>query len=330
MPSNKNAVLRYRIIDGCLTNPYHKYPSLDYIQKKIEEQLNNAISVSMIHKDFKSMKEIYSAPIKFNKIREGYHYTEDGFSIKEFPLTTEEISALDFSTALLQNLKGTKLFIQFENAINKLTEGYRISKVLGKSERQVIQIEEPTKTLGNQWLEPLLEAIIQKKALAITYARYGGEPKEHIVSTCLLKEYHNRWYLVGYSARVKDLLVMALDRIKAVDPSKSPYQADINFISEDFFKYSFGITQIHGAKPEKILLSFTPHQAQYILSQPLHQSQKLILENSKEVQIELEVYITQELIMSILGYGAGVKVLKPVHFKKQIKELIQQMLVNYK
>ena len=330
MPSNKNATLRYRIIDSCLTNSMHPYPNVAYIQRKIEEQLNGEISISMIRKDFAAMEHIYSAPIKFNKTREGYYYTEADFSIKEFPLSEEEISALDFSTALLNNLKDTQLFSQFENAINKIIEGYRISKKIGKSERQLIQVEEPVRTQGQEWLEPLLDAIKYKNAVKVIYARYGGVPKEHIMSPCILKEYHNRWYLVGYSARVNDLLVMALDRIKTVEASKSAYQADMNFNSEDFFKYSFGITQIHGAKPEKILLSFTPHQAQYILSQPLHQSQKLILENSKEVQVELEVYITQELIMSILGYGAGVKVLKPVHFKKQIKELIQQMLVNYK
>jgi predicted DNA-binding transcriptional regulator YafY len=330
MPSNKNAILRYRIIDGCLTNTMHPFPSVDYIREKIENQLQGEISISMIRKDFASMKQIYSAPIKFNKTRDGYYYSEKGFSIKEFPLTTEEIAALDFSTALLNNLKDTQLFRQFENAINKLTEGYRISKILGKSERQLIQVEEPLKTHGHEWLEQLLDAIIYKKAVTITYTRYGGVPKEHVFSPCILKEYHNRWYVVGYSTRVSDLLVMALDRIKNIENSNLAYAGNVDFNSEDFFKYSFGITQIHGAKPEKILLSFTPMQAQYILSQPLHHSQKLILENDHEIHIELELYITQELIMSILGYGVGVKVLKPLHFKRQIKELIEQMLLKYK
>jgi hypothetical protein len=63
----------------------------------------------------------------------------------------------------------------------------------------LIQIEEPVKTQCNQWLEPILNAIIEQKTLIITYARYGGEPKEHLVSACLLEEYHNRWYLFGHS-----------------------------------------------------------------------------------------------------------------------------------
>lgn len=330
MPSNKNAILRYRIIDGCLTNPYHKYPLLRYIKEKIEEQLTDNISESMIHKDFAAMKRIYDAPIKYNKTYGGYCYTEEAFSIKEFPLTTDEVSALDFSTALLHNLKGTKLFDQFENAINKMIEGYRISKIIGKSERQLIQVEEPVKTSGNEWLEPLLNAIINQKAIAITYSRYGGEPKLHQFSPCILKEYRNRWYVAGYSERTQNALVMALDRINQLEQTDIDYTTIPDFNPDDFFKYSFGITQINDALPEKIVLSFTSQQAHYILGQPMHHSQQVILENEEEVQIQLEVYITQELIMAILSYGAQVKVLAPVLLKEKIRDLIAAMSANYK
>ncbi len=330
MPRTKNASLRYRIIDSCLTNKQHKYPDLQYIRDRIEEQLMDNISESMLNKDLAEMKRMFNAPIKFDKNKGGYYYSEEIFSLKEFPLTNEEVSALDYSTALLQNLKGTKLFDQFENAINKIIEGYRVSKIIGKSERQLIQVEEPVKTGGNEWLELLLRAIVSKQTIKVVYARYGGQDKTHILSPYLVKEYHNRWYVVGYSEKAKNILLMALDRIKSIQPSDISYTSSGDFNPDDFFKYSFGITQIHGAKAEKILLSFTPAQAQYILSQPIHHSQQVILENSEEVRIQLELYITQELIMSILSYGAQVRVIKPAHFRKRILEIISTMFSKYK
>ena len=330
MPRNKSALLRYRIIDSCLTNHLHKYPTMQYIHQRIEQQLGKEISESMINKDFAEIKSIYKAPIKYDKTNGGYYYTDPNFSIKEFPLTNEEVSALDYSTALLQNLKGTKLFDQFENAINKMIEGYRVSKIIGKSEKQLIQVEEPLKTGGNEWLEPLLKAIVEKEALELVYARYGGPEKSHILSPYLVKEYRNRWYVVGFSDKAEHILLLALDRIKSIEPAKQGYTPAGDFNPDDFFKYSFGITQIHGAKAEKIVLSFTPAQAQYVLAQPLHHSQIILQENPKEVRIQLEVYITQELIMTILSYGAQVKVLKPTHFKQKIKKLITEMVAQYK
>ena len=73
----------------------------------------------MFNKDIQQMKRTYGAPIIYSPYKKGYYYTEPDFSIKEFPLTHDEIEALDFSTELLEQVKGTKIFEQFENAINK-------------------------------------------------------------------------------------------------------------------------------------------------------------------------------------------------------------------
>jgi len=218
------------------------------------------------------MKRTYGAPIKYNRNHGGYYYTEPDFSIKEFPLTHDEIEALDFSTALFQQLKGTKMFHQFENAINKVIEGYRISKIIGKSENQILQVEEPLKTEGNQWLEIILKSILEKNCLKLTYQGFGREEKEHEFSAYLLKEYRNRWYAVGYSNRTKNILVFALDRINNIEISKSKYVPGDKFIPAEFFNYSLGITQVHEANPQNVILSFSPEQAEYIMSQPIHHS----------------------------------------------------------
>jgi predicted DNA-binding transcriptional regulator YafY len=100
MPLNKNALLRFRIIDACLTNRQRPYPTMEQVIEKIEAQLGQSISDSLFTKDLQQMKTIYGAPIKYNRFHKGYYYDQEGFSIREFPLTHEEIEALDYSTAL--------------------------------------------------------------------------------------------------------------------------------------------------------------------------------------------------------------------------------------
>lgn len=251
MPKIKSAGVRYRIIDGCLTNTMYPYPTLEYLQEKIEQQLDTSISISMLNKDLAAMKQLYNAPIVYDKARGGYAYSDTDFSIAEFPLTVEEREALDISTALLQQIRGTKIFQQFENAINKVIEGYRISKIAGIEQRQFLQVEEPVRSPNNPFLEQLLQSIIHQQPLAITYQGYGREAKLHQFSAHLLKEYRNCWYVVGYSDRGKNLLVFALDRIKDIAASDAKYIKVEGFDPADFFKYSFGITQIHDAEAER-------------------------------------------------------------------------------
>jgi len=329
MPKNKSAVLRYRIIDGCLTNSMHPYPTLEMIQKKIESQLDKPISISMLNKDIAAMKDIYGAPIVYDKQRGGYYYTEKKFSISEFPLTVEEIEALDFSTALLQQIRGTRIFQQFENAINKVIEGYRISKIEGIAQHQILQVEEPVRPQNSPYLEELLQSIIHQKALEVTYQGYGREAKLHQFSAHLLKEYRNCWYVVGYSDRGKNLLVFALDRIKEIAASDSKYIKVEGFNPADFFKYSFGITQIHDAEAERVVLRFTAYQAPFVLNQPLHHSQQVLKQTDEFVELAYHVYLTTELVMTILSYGKQVKVVSPQKLANTIQATAQEMDALY-
>ena len=329
MPLNKNATLRFRIIDDCLTNTMRPYPTLKQIIDKICE-LCGPVSESSISKDFGQMRRIYQAPIVFSNFHKGYHYTEPRFSIKQFPLTEDEVQALDFSTALLSTIKNTTLLQHFENAINKVIEGYRISKIIGKSVNSIIQTELSTSTVGQQWLEPILRNITEgKTALTITYQPFGKEVKQHIFSAYLLKEYHNRWYVIGFSSQKKQVITLSFDRIEALNHSTAAYYRDTQFNVQEYFQYSFGITQLQNEQPYKVVLSFTPQTAPYILSQPLHQSQTIIQSTDTEVIAELNVYITKELLMSILSFGAEVKVIAPAILQKQLKNEITRLRKVY-
>lgn len=328
MPTNKNAIERYRIIDDCLTR--NDFPSIQDIKEKIEEKIIKSISLSMITKDIQSIKQIYNAPIYFDRQHDGYCYTEDNFSIKAFPLTEAEIDALKFSTAFLNKLKGSTLQTDFESAINKVIEGYRLNSLIGKSESQILQAEEPIITDGNNWMEVLLKAITSSTvALGILYRSYQREQKLHLFSPYILKEYQKRWYVIGYSHNKKIILSLALDRIVSIETSQVTCYRDRSFSEEDYFKYCMGIMIPNNAKPEKVVLEFNAFQAPYVLGQPLHKSQKLVRQTKENLKIELEVYISHELKQTILAYGQQVKVLKPESLKKEILEILKENLKKY-
>ncbi len=275
------------------------------------------------------MKGLYNAPLAYNRLRNGYHYTQQDYSIKGHALTNEEVEALDFSTAIFQQLKGTKMFMHLQNAINKLIEVHRISKIIGKSESQILQIEEPLKVEDNGYLEIILKAILQKECLRVNYQPFNKELKEHHFSPYILKEHHNRWYAVGFSGLKGDVLTFGLDRIVDINKSNEKYKSDPHFDADAFFKHALGIIQRHTKKPQKIVLWLSKEQAPYVLSQPLHQSQKLIKRVDGDAKIELALYLTQELNMTILSYGKDAKVISPPALQKEIKEIIEKMRKSY-
>lgn len=329
MPANKSAMRRYQVIDDCLRNTMRRYPSLGQLREKVQYALGTSISESMLNKDIAEMKALFGAPIAFDRTRRGYYYSEEDFSIRKFPLREDELRALDQSIAVLRQVKGSGLFSRFENAIGKIIQGFRISEITGGDDRAYIQVEEPLVSDANEWIEPILEGIVDGKLLAIEYMGFGREMKKHLFSPYLIRQYRNRWYAVGHSNRPDYTIVLALDRIRKVQPAKGAFVRDPAFEPEAYFRHAFGITHLRDAKPETVRLLFTPEQAPYVRSQPLHHSQRVLSDDAKGLEVSLEVYVTPELTMAILAYGFGVRVLAPESLAEKIRDTARRMADLY-
>ena len=93
----------------------------------------------------------------------------------------------------------------------------------------------------------------------------------------------------------------------------------------DYFKNCFGIIAMHEADPEEIILSFEPYQGKYIKSYPLHESQKILIDNETELRVSLYLYETYDLIMDLLSFGSTMKVIKPKSLVEAISGIVETM-----
>jgi predicted DNA-binding transcriptional regulator YafY len=83
-------------------------------------------------------------------------------------------------------------------------------------------------------------------------------------------------------------------------------------------------------KLENIKLSFHRSQKPYIVSLPLHHSQKEIsLDNSKTFDIELLIHPNFEFRQQVLKYGSLVKVIEPKWLAAEIKEELRKGFEGY-
>ena len=144
----------------------------------------------------------------------------------------------------------------------------------------------------------------------------------------VLKEYRNRWYVTGKLVDKNRIQTFALERIKQIIPTTSNFTRDANFKPAEYFKHSFGIS-VHDYESQLVTLSFSPTEAPYIKSQPLHQTQQILVDDEQEFKITLDVIPSYELKSQILSYGDKVKVVAPETLKKELKEILQKAYQNY-
>lgn len=338
MPANKYALLRYRIIDRCLTNKGKLYPTREDLRQACEEALfgsgGDAISLSTIDKDIWAMKNEgelgYYAPIKYSKQFGGYFYEEEGYTIAELSLGDEDLEAIRFATATLEQFKSIPIFRQYESAIEKIINRVNISpNPDDASLAKFIQFERSTVSLGNEYLAPLLDYIKTKKAIRIHYRKFTDDVLNvYELHPYLLKEYHNRWYLIAYNVERKGMRTYGLERIEKLETGEKRFQVDETFNPDLFFKHSLGITE-RSEKPENIVLRFDASTGKYLVTQPIHASQIVLKKDKLHITIGLNVLITTELINLILSYGHQVCVIKPKKLVDIIRTDLQKTLQHY-
>jgi predicted DNA-binding transcriptional regulator YafY len=158
---------------------------------------------------------------------------------------------------------------------------------------------------------------------------FGHNPHTVELHPYFVKEFHNRWYVVGYAKEKNDIRTYALDRIGHISPCSIDFIANTTIDPEDYFKDCIGINFVDRTI-ELVKLSFTPAQGNYVKTQHLHRSQVILEDSQDEVIVHLNLIINHELKMLILSFGDQVKVLEPYWLAEDIANVSRNVVSSYK
>lgn len=301
------------------------------------QTLGKEVSERTFADDIKAMREDeelgYLAPILFDKQHKGYFYSDKNYSIDNIPLSGEEIEALSFAATLLEQYKRIGIFGKFTGAVEKIVDLVKIRRKMESDQfEQTVEFENAPLIKGSEFIEPLLLAIKNKKVLSVEYQSFSSsQPKHHILHPYYLKEYRNRWYLTGLDDEKQTIITLGLERILKIEEKTGIFFTSRSFDAKQYFGNIIGISVYNQQNtPEEILISFTPQQALYIKTQPLHHSQEIVSENNEECIVRYYLCSNYELRSHLLSLGKGCKVLKPESLRKEIATLAQEVADLYK
>ena len=287
--SQKTALRRYNII----INQLRKKPStyIDFCnQLKQESEIDGydyVISKRTLKRDIEDILYLYGIEIRFDFSRQVYAIRDTADN-----------------TANLKVLEAFDIINAFHvNADNE----------------QYLHFDKRTPQ-GTQHLLPILDAIRKRKCIQILHQKFAADqPSSRLLEPLALKEFQYRWYLVANDTKDGKIKSFGLDRMIHVEMTNKKYTYPSNFDANTFFKYSFGIVSGRkNVKPAKIVLSFSINLKPYLMTLPLHDSQKLIRDTGTDFLIELELHPTQDLIREIASYGNQVQVIKPESFRNAV------------
>lgn len=334
MAITKNALIRFHALDKCFSNFSKKFyleDLLEYCNKELYELNPNAegIKKRQLFEDIKFMESSQGWSVPLERIKEGrkvyYRYEDSDFSINKQPINELEAEKLKSALLVLSRFKGMPQFEWVNELILKLQEAFKLQS----HDREIISFDANEYLKNIHFLGDLFNAILYKKVLKVHYQTFkSDEITEFIIHPYYLKQYNNRWFLIGKRGEYDNLTNLALDRIVSFSEHNLTYtDSEINF--EDYFEDSIGVSIPVHPVVTKIVFFATPDLAPYIVTKPLHGSQKKITNDINGFTFSIEVIPNHELEKLILSFGEGLTVLEPPFFKAAIKKRLQQCLSNY-
>ena len=231
MPVNRNALIRYRTIDKCLQNRYKTWTLNDLIEACVDaiyeyQGINTGVSRRTVQADMEMMRSNklgYEAPIIVVD-KKYYTYSDKNYSITNNPLNQQDMQVLSEVSSLLKQFKGFNHFADLTEMVSKLEDKIYTQKTHSSP---VIDFERKDNLKGLEYIEVIRKAIVAKKTICITYRSFKArQDSSFCFSGYLLKEYRNRWFVLGVQHRRsgRNLYNLALDRIQSITDHEEPYQ----------------------------------------------------------------------------------------------------------
>lgn len=309
MPANKEAYIRYRIIDKMLATKTKRYPSKLELTEACRESLGYELSIKTIEKDLDTMRYDeqlgYMAPIEWDSYKKGYYYAEDGYSINKMHLNEDEKEGLLFAARLLESYKDAPLFENVSESLEKVLEKVEVgNKFYNDTDvLEHVHFDRVYYMAGGEHFDSILEAIRLKKQLSFEYQKFGDET--HSARICepkQLKEYKGIWYMLAHYPETNELRTFALDRIVSSEVLDKGQETDLFEETRTYYNDTVGVTRTSNKK-EQIRITFTPQQGNYVRIQPIHQSQKVIADADGKFEVQLELIPNHEFYATLLSYG---------------------------
>ena len=304
MPSNKNAVIRYMYLDQMLSDRYNKYTCEDLL-KKVNERLElagyptiggdqsdydryiksgkrviqldiQALQESPFNMEIDNSERLYGSPV--------YRYADQTQSLFSKPLSADEKRLLQEVLNTLGQFSGLDNFEWFNDLQEKLND----DRAFGRgdydkelpSKRKIISFSSNDYLEGKDYLGTLFTLISNRKVVDVEYEPFGEAPRIIRLYPYLLKQYNDRWYLIGTPLATEEFLYrkdfyvnLPLDRMNRVSAVDGVSYVDCDDSFEERYEDIVGITLLKDEDLTDVILAVKNNYTGYVDTKPLHGSQ---------------------------------------------------------
>ncbi len=184
---------------------------------------------------------------------------------------------------------------------------------------------------GEQHLGVIIEGISQKRRMRVRYRKFSAStPREMEIAPYGIRQWRQRWYLLGLFEGCGRLTPFGLDRILDIELLGDEFEFSDEIDICDYFSDVIGTNLDPDYDCESVVVRIYGLQRNYIDTVPLHHSQQKIKETPEYSDYEFRLRPEWEFQHELLRLGPDAEVLSPEWLRSELRSLTEQTLDRYK
>ncbi|ANF95794.1 helix-turn-helix transcriptional regulator [Paenibacillus bovis] len=258
----------------------------------------------------------------------GYRFADDFYDVP-IPFTKDERSGIVLSLSLLNLNKNP--------VVKSLVDKFTFSKNKSHAKRDdllqsIANILPTGKVKENnhqpQFLNKIMQATLDQKTIATKYhAQYKNKTTIRKIDPYYLIPRDNRFYLIGYCHKEKDIRTFRINRfqkVKVTDAVFEQSQFDINQYMEHTWNINRGNELVH------FKVYFSKKIARYIKEKELFVQPTMTDNSDGSLLFEVTVNNKNDFIKWVLQYGIEAEILEPLYVRMEMREALNKWIDLYK
>lgn len=301
----------------------NRYMSVDDLCDELE------VSRRTVLRDIQNLMNDFNAPIEYDRLHKGYHYTDETFMVKNVLVSEGELVAITSILPLLERYNNTPL----KDTISKIYDTIA-SMLPNQVEVQtsllndVQFIADAIPVIEEEVFSAIFKAIRLHETIIFDYRSISSiEYKPHSMNPYKIYCQKGDWYVVGYCHNHKNFSTYTLARMKNVTPT-TKFEPDPEYDKKVHIDPNFGIWN-NDNPPQKIELLFDKSINTYILERTWHKNQECHQNEDGSVYLSFTSNQDQETLYWVMKFGSKVKVLNPPSLRDKVIEELKNALNNY-
>lgn len=263
------------------------------------------VSPRTLERDFENIKSDFGIELAYDKGRNAYYIDEEkSVKVSSFFKFLELVTLADVFTDGLKDSHKIFDYVSFDDS--------RTFK-------------------GIDNLEPIIIAIKQGRKLQFTHYNYSTKfYTNYIVTPLIIKEYLNRWYLIGVPDDLDDIRTFGIDRLENIGLGRLSKLKKNRFkVQLDKFNDIIGL-YITDKEPDRIVLKVDGEHLKYLESLPLHHSQEITWTSDQEYgYASYHLIPNYEFTTQLLKMSMELEVIEPEHYRKFFKNEVKKIYNKY-